>query len=69
MIVLLTPEQVAAQLGVEVDTLKAWRYRNVGPAFLKLNRLVRYEPSAVDAYIESLRPKTNVTPIPRRRAG
>jgi hypothetical protein len=69
----MLPEQVAEVLGVTVGTLNTWRYKStaakpLGPAFVKLNRSVRYEPDAVDAYIESLRPKSNVTPIARKRS-
>lgn len=69
MIALLTPEQVAEQLQVSPKTLANWRSDGVGPAFLKVGKYARYEPEAVDAYIEKLRPKSNVTPLPRRRAG
>jgi predicted site-specific integrase-resolvase len=66
---LLTPEDVAKSLGVTVKTLANWRSAGLGPASLKVGKYARYEPTAVDAYIESLRPKSNVTPLPRRRAG
>lgn len=67
MVALLTPEEVAALLGVAVQTLYNWRSAGVGPASLKVGKYVRYEPAAVDAYIASLRPKSNLIPFPEAR--
>jgi hypothetical protein len=45
---LLTPEETAdalnalASLLVTTDTLQHWRYRRIGPRYLKLGRAVRY---------------------------
>jgi DNA-binding transcriptional MerR regulator len=39
---LLKPSGVAELLGVPVNTLTMWRYRGVGPPWLKLGRHVRY---------------------------
>jgi len=49
----LTDIEVAARLGVSPFTLRAWRYRGVGPRFLKLGRAVRYRPDDVDAYLRA----------------
>jgi excisionase family DNA binding protein len=68
MAALLTPDQVAVQLGVEVKTLYNWRSAGTGPVALKVGKYLRYEPAALDAYLESLRPHSNVTPI-RRQEG
>jgi excisionase family DNA binding protein len=49
----LTDLEAAARLGVSPFTLRAWRYRGVGPRFLKLGRAVRYRPEDVDAYLQA----------------
>lgn len=50
---LLNETQVARRLHCEVKTLQAWRCRGGGPPFVKVGRLVRYNPSSVAAWIES----------------
>ena len=51
---LLTPLEVAAQLGVHPGTLANWRYMGLGPRYTKRsdhpNAAVRYRRSDVDAY-------------------
>jgi predicted DNA-binding transcriptional regulator AlpA len=56
----MRPEQVAARVGVEVKTLANWRWRGVGPAFIKLGSpggrgAVRYEASEIEAWLGSCR--------------
>jgi predicted DNA-binding transcriptional regulator AlpA len=51
----LTPVQVSQQTGIAVGTLANWRSAStpanpVGPAFVKVGRLVRYDATAVDAW-------------------
>ena len=48
---LLTPDEVAAELRLAVDTLKRWRYLGRGPAHLKVGARVRYRRDAVDAFL------------------
>ena len=43
--------QVALRLGVSASVVRAWRYRNRGPRFIKLGRAVRYLPEDVDQFI------------------
>lgn len=50
---LLTPEEVSNLIRVPVGTLGQWRYRGVGPRFLKLGGHVRYRPSDVAAWLEA----------------
>ena len=38
----LTEADAAARLGLKVATLRAWRHRGRGPAFVRLGRAVRY---------------------------
>ena len=51
--ILLTPEQVADQLGVTEHTLAVWRSENRYPlAYVKVGRYVRYRQSDVNRFIE-----------------
>lgn len=43
-------EQVAAYLGVPVQTLYAWRKRNYGPLAGRVGRHLRYNPADVRAW-------------------
>ena len=43
----------AEYLGVSVKTLQRWRYVGRGPAFLKLEKLIRYPQSSLDRYLNS----------------
>ena len=52
---LLTPEEVAKALQVDTETLRRWRKRGVGPQYVKLERLVRYDPTHVNDYINQHR--------------
>jgi predicted DNA-binding transcriptional regulator AlpA len=52
---LLNETQVAKRLHCEVKTLQAWRCRGGGPMFVRIGRLIRYEPEAVQRWIESRR--------------
>lgn len=52
---LLTPAQLADELGMTVAQLAQWRYRgDYGPKFLKEGRFIRYRRVDVDAWLESL---------------
>ncbi len=52
---LLNEDEAAVFLNVDVKTLQYWRWKGGGPRFVKLGRLVRYEISALDAYIDQNR--------------
>jgi excisionase family DNA binding protein len=52
---LLTLKEVAALLGVPVATLRWWRHKGVGPASFKIGRLVKYQSSDVDRWIQAQR--------------
>lgn len=54
----ITPEEAAAYLGVTVGTLTNWRYRGVGPSYVRFGgprSRVRYRQADLDAWIESRR--------------
>lgn len=52
---LLKPTEVADQMRVSTGTLANWRYRGVGPGYIKLseapNAPVRYRRAVIDAYM------------------
>jgi hypothetical protein len=51
-----TPTEVARHLGVSVLTLKDWRYRRGGPAYLRVGRtVVRYRWEDVRAWEDTQR--------------
>lgn len=51
---LMDERDLSRMLGVSVRTVQAWRVKGGGPVFLKFNnRLVRYRPSDVDAWLVS----------------
>jgi excisionase family DNA binding protein len=51
---LLSPDDVAAFLGVPVTTLYQWRYKGIGPRGLRVGRHLRYRQSDVDAWLRTL---------------
>jgi len=50
---LLTETQAAKRLGLSVKTLQSWRYRRLGPPYIRLGGAVRYVPADLDAWIEA----------------
>jgi len=48
---LLTEHEVSAEYGLNLHTLRDWRYQRRGLPFVKLGKVVRYERAAVEAYI------------------
>jgi excisionase family DNA binding protein len=46
----MTPEEVAERLRVPRATLYAWRYKNIGPAAVRLGRHLRYRVEVVEAW-------------------
>ena len=50
---LLTPDETADLLGVAKDTLTLWRCtKRVSLPYVKIGRLVRYDPAEVASFIE-----------------
>ncbi len=58
---LLTPQQVAAHLGVAVGTLTQWRYKGTGPGAIKVGKAIRYPTSAITSWLAS---RPAVCPLP-----
>jgi len=52
---LLDEHTAAEMLSLKVNTLRRWRWAGTGPAFVKIGAAVRYEPSAMHAFIEQSR--------------
>lgn len=48
---LLTENEQAARWGIAPKTLANQRCRGDGPPFIKLGRLVRYDPAITDAWL------------------
>lgn len=51
---LLTVAQVAEYLQVPAQTLYVWHHKGTGPTAIKVGRHLRYRPSDVDAWVQSL---------------
>ena len=52
---LLTPDAVAHLTGLSRETLAQWRSQKKHIPFLKIGRLVRYDPRDIAAYLERCR--------------
>jgi excisionase family DNA binding protein len=50
---LLTKEQTARILGVSLQTLANWASAGRGPSFVRVGRLRRYRPEAIEEYLLS----------------
>jgi hypothetical protein len=55
---LLDEMEAAEYLRLEVSTLRWWRWRDLGPRFLKMGRKPVYDQADLDLYIESIRSKS-----------
>lgn len=56
----LWPQEAAAHMGISIRTLANWRWRGVGPAFVKLGEprgrgAVRYEAAAIEGWLAAHR--------------
>lgn len=56
---LLTSPETAAYLKVPERTLNDWRYRKIGPPFLRVGRHVRYRRSDVDEWLNTNQAKAS----------
>jgi predicted DNA-binding transcriptional regulator AlpA len=60
---LLTEHEVAQMYGLKVQTLRSWRYRGKGPAYLKLtSAMVRYREADIEAFLERCRRTSTSAP-------
>ncbi len=49
---LLTTKEAAKFLKVSTVTLEKWRWLNKGPDYVKVGRLVKCRPEALEAYLK-----------------
>lgn len=54
----LRDTEAAKKLGLSVQTLRNYRHREKGPAYIKRGRAVRYAVSDLDEYMRSRRVST-----------
>ena len=62
----LKAEEVAALTKISHETLAQWRSQGRGIPYLKIGRVVRYDPTEVQAYLERCRVSVS-DPRERRR--
>jgi predicted site-specific integrase-resolvase len=60
---LLGTTQVARILSVSVSTLKGWRVQGVGPAWIRMEGVVRYNVADVEAYLAHCRQVPSVRAV------
>ena len=53
--VLLTPKQLAVELGVSVQTVAKWRLSGLGPRYCKFGAAVRYDHAEVQRWVDDRR--------------
>jgi predicted site-specific integrase-resolvase len=46
----LTPDQVAERYQISPDSLKEWRYKGVGPKYLRIGKRVRYREADLERW-------------------
>ena len=61
----LTESEAAARLGLKVATLRAWRQKGRGPAYVRLGRAVRYLTTDINDFLHSNRhvPQAGDSPV------
>lgn len=60
---LLTTDDLAGMVGVEVRTIERWRKAGSGPPFMLFGRTIRYHPARVQAWMLA---REQGTPAPAR---
>ena len=58
---LLTKKEAAAELGVTEANLDAWRWKGIGPAFIKLPKGTRYDLAELRRWIAARTRQPSVT--------
>ena len=56
---LVTTDEAARLIGVASQSLRAWRIRNCGPAFIKQGRNVRYHLDDINVWLNRNRFETS----------
>jgi hypothetical protein len=55
----LKPKNAAEKIGVSVDTMANWRWKQVGPPFYRVGGLILYADDEIDAWITAGRQSTD----------
>ncbi len=64
---LLTPDEVAKQMGLSIETLAQWRSQGKGPMYVKISRnCVRYRQSDLDGWVAERIVRTDEKTLDRR---
>lgn len=64
---LLTPNDVAEQTGLSIETLAQWRSQRRGIPYVKISRnCVRYRQSDLDGWLSERIVRTDLDPFDRR---
>lgn len=66
----LTETEAAARLGLKVATLRAWRTKGRGPAYVRLGRAIRYLTADLDEFLHANRHNPHASedaPFPTER--
>lgn len=50
---ILDETQTAQKLGLSIKTLQSWRWRKIGPRYLKIGGAVRYAAEDIEEYLKS----------------
>lgn len=53
MTCLLSPNELAAILGIAVATIYQWRYRGEGPRGIRVGGKLRFDPADVRAWVDA----------------
>jgi Helix-turn-helix domain len=64
---ILSEREAAAYLDAKPDTMRTWRYRRVGPPYLKFTGKIRYRLSDIKNFIEQSRVVPSESKPKRRR--
>ena len=48
---LMATAEASAYLGIPSATLAGWRYRGIGPTYVKIGGCIRYRQTDLDGYI------------------
>lgn len=62
---LLTPAELANILGLNIASLRNWRWKGKGPKYIKVGHLVRYKQSDVNEFIDE-QSRTSTSDIPEK---
>ena len=48
---LLSPREAGDLLGISTGTLRSWRKRNEGPAWIRVGKLVKYDRNELEIWL------------------